>query len=634
MEKDKNELTILHLSDLHFRSGTVTDEYRRETVLESIIEKVSTYGQSWNPDIIVVAGDIAWSGKASEYDKAKSFFLKLEEKFNLTPDRFIVCPGNHDIDLEEARDLVLCTGSEKSCDRLKYENVFNKLALPFKNYEKFCDSLCFEKLNVITQESHLSGYRTLLGLDFIVLNSSWYVREDSKKICIGLPQIECLKHKGFLKDEKNYNSSNITIAVVHHPKDCLCEFDIRPYYDKPAAYQLLAKGCHMILSGHTHSQHCETDQIFEHARLFVNGATYENSRYINGFMLYKINKQKRSVDCKFLEYHSSRGEWDEVTSLNKTYNLIKGSYKLTTAENAAELSAAKTDSYYDRMQDLKFNLIKIYNENDFKNIRNVIWPVVPRPRVNIIHKGQIEIIKMLAQNGAKVSILVSDYAIVSTNVDVDSFKKSLNEYLERNGIKEFEIIQLSELIKLNNSMVENFISLSEKFTVNELVTIRQKGFKQEDKEKIPNETVLKNIRPLLSSAGVLMIISQRKDSGRCVVIAGEDEYALWSTIIKRYEIDFSIIFNPTLEYDKSTVNQDREQLVFVGMEDLREFMNNINTCEWIYKMFVYLQNENEQIGEFKDGVSTSFDSEDGIKRMPDWINKEKFIKYIFDKVKV
>ena len=111
-------LKILHLSDLHFgsRVGSPHDGQKR-----SIKQSTHRFTQGLHPDpealveilkkdpacqepprIIVVSGDVGWSGKDKDYTFALKFFKKLGAQWKST--RLIVAPGNHDVDRAPPRD--------------------------------------------------------------------------------------------------------------------------------------------------------------------------------------------------------------------------------------------------------------------------------------------------------------------------------------------------------------------------------------------------------------------------------------------------------------------------------------------------------------------------------------------------
>jgi 3',5'-cyclic AMP phosphodiesterase CpdA len=99
---------ILHLSDVHFgdidrrsahaytrrRRPNETDPLRLSTVLAN--DKVLDLGSFDSNDLIVISGDLAWSGASAEYDLALQFLNDL--RAHAPRASFVLIPGNHDYD--------------------------------------------------------------------------------------------------------------------------------------------------------------------------------------------------------------------------------------------------------------------------------------------------------------------------------------------------------------------------------------------------------------------------------------------------------------------------------------------------------------------------------------------------------
>jgi hypothetical protein len=94
-------LGIIHLSDIHFR--------KTGNPLFEVVDQLAAAVQSADPSVsmflVVVSGDIAWSGKSAEYEIATQFFQQLRQQLQLfcpqAQVRFISIPGNHDCVLPE-----------------------------------------------------------------------------------------------------------------------------------------------------------------------------------------------------------------------------------------------------------------------------------------------------------------------------------------------------------------------------------------------------------------------------------------------------------------------------------------------------------------------------------------------------
>lgn len=92
-------IRILHLSDIHFRVGKAWDA---DPVLRALARYVKTEVEGGlTPDLVVISGDLAFSGRTEEYKLARTW---LEGQLwpalpqGLPRDRLLLVPGNHDVD--------------------------------------------------------------------------------------------------------------------------------------------------------------------------------------------------------------------------------------------------------------------------------------------------------------------------------------------------------------------------------------------------------------------------------------------------------------------------------------------------------------------------------------------------------
>ena len=102
-------LTFLHLSDIHFRNRQTGNQFDleaqlRRSMLDDIISKPAN-GADY--DGLLITGDIAFSGKKEEYDRAKSWLDEIYSKAGVLPENTFVIPGNHDVN----RDMVVKDGA-------------------------------------------------------------------------------------------------------------------------------------------------------------------------------------------------------------------------------------------------------------------------------------------------------------------------------------------------------------------------------------------------------------------------------------------------------------------------------------------------------------------------------------------
>jgi Calcineurin-like phosphoesterase len=131
---------FLHLSDFHFRHGTdaLLSRVSRITAALGSVDAIA--------DLCVVAatGDIAFSGKKSEYEIADRFFetlkAELSERYGEQNVELLFVPGNHDCDFStdsELRNLVIQNLPSKIGDLRQDDSIFRTLIYPQSEFFQF-----------------------------------------------------------------------------------------------------------------------------------------------------------------------------------------------------------------------------------------------------------------------------------------------------------------------------------------------------------------------------------------------------------------------------------------------------------------------------------------------------------------
>ena len=148
-------INILHFSDLH--EGTKEQIFlwgNIESELLADLEKVTAYAGNW--DLLVVTGDLVYSGTEQEFvslnEKLKRIYRKLNS-MNCNP-VLVTVPGNHDLlrpdKSEPIVEVMKEWGTKTHIHHDFWNNPDNKyrlfLAEAFKNYNKWQTTHPFPKL--------------------------------------------------------------------------------------------------------------------------------------------------------------------------------------------------------------------------------------------------------------------------------------------------------------------------------------------------------------------------------------------------------------------------------------------------------------------------------------------------------
>jgi predicted phosphodiesterase len=220
---------LLHLSDIHFNKKKGLSDSNIE-VRDGIEHDLACLMKE-DPrpiDFVLVCGDIAYSGKKAEYEKAKDWLDKLCEIVQCKASSVMLVPGNHDIDrdgLKKSLIQELLHKHIRSNTEIEIDKTFEKiidgdeikhLTSTQVAYENFAAIYyCEVERNKITWERKLG---TINNIDIMLkgCNSALLADEDDDK---NKDRMALSKYQSYLKDKLN----TIYIIMCHHPTECMID---------------------------------------------------------------------------------------------------------------------------------------------------------------------------------------------------------------------------------------------------------------------------------------------------------------------------------------------------------------------------------------------------------------------------
>jgi predicted MPP superfamily phosphohydrolase len=138
-------VAIVHLSDIHFqKAGNPVFD-----VLDQLVNAVNSVDAKVSLFIVIISGDIAYSGQSLEYEVATGFLKEFKNKLQkLRTDvviEFVSVPGNHDCVLprnEETLRKTLINGLIPTMQEEKQDEfILKQIAKAQANYDRFRASL-------------------------------------------------------------------------------------------------------------------------------------------------------------------------------------------------------------------------------------------------------------------------------------------------------------------------------------------------------------------------------------------------------------------------------------------------------------------------------------------------------------
>lgn len=318
----ENRLTICHISDLQFG-----DPSANQIDLVNFFAKLETFinGRPIRPDLIVITGDIVYSGYKNQFDLAKDAISKFMNKIygGEKENRILIVPGNHDFNYncyivdENKENYELSKKSLYNFAEIssKLENIninkMKKLTITPNDFEKFEGSdICLHDFSkfayeLTKDERYFSNdffirKKTLLnkGFEIVGINNTYkFFRTENDKIRY---DFDYNKVAGNIN-----NSKQRSIIVGHATPDALgfnqaCvnkRYRCNKNYDQECA-----------------EDGCQKWGTTERIMTELNGIIYLHGH--GHFSDYKLSKDKAKL---FISAGSPSG----INKIEKTFNIIE-----------------------------------------------------------------------------------------------------------------------------------------------------------------------------------------------------------------------------------------------------------------------------------------------------------------------
>ena len=244
--KASQRFQVLHISDLHIKEDP-EEGFDRQVVLDPLIQRVRhDLEKGFQPEMVVVTGDIAFKGIEGEYALARRFFDDLLGALGFSDAHLFIVPGNHDVNRKKYRpkDIPEYDNMRELNLELADEDYRADLLKGMGDYFDFIEEYyphlrSIEKRLVPFVYVHEARCGKKIGL--VGLNSAWMCRlsDDERTIAVGEYQIQ--KAIAALEEQR---PMDLRLMLMHHPLDWLWPVDrniCRTYMD----------GC-ILMAGHLH----------------------------------------------------------------------------------------------------------------------------------------------------------------------------------------------------------------------------------------------------------------------------------------------------------------------------------------------------------------------------------------------
>ncbi|MEI8288166.1 MAG: metallophosphoesterase [Verrucomicrobiota bacterium] len=362
-----NEITILHISDLHAK---LSEKDKLQTRVNALFDDI--YRQNLTIDLLTFTGDIAFSGKKEEYELANEIlFEPLLKRFQVSQKKVVLIPGNHDVD-RSLIDAMEESGLRKSLTTSEIAGgVFKENKYSSKRLAGYYEFLKTRSNHPAGQFTHHS--QSIQGFDIGVagLNSAWRCSGDKDRGKL------FLTHEQVNIAADALDKCALRIALIHHPLDWFHPGEKEILEDLKRRFEI-------ILTGHLHTSVSIEEQTTAYNSLFLTVPAIYAGAHGDGYNIYRINIEDRTFTADFRKYIRNRNEFDRDTTHARDgsykFNLpVRNISKMTRAVVVQRIAACKT-----RLQEAVKHQLQI--------IQKVDNPVLVTPKIS----------KVSWRNGTKI----------------------------------------------------------------------------------------------------------------------------------------------------------------------------------------------------------------------------------------
>jgi Adenylate and Guanylate cyclase catalytic domain len=231
---------------------------------------------------------------------------------------------------------------------------------------------------------------------------------------------------------------------------------------------------------------------------------------------------------------------------------------------------------------------------DLANPGTIIWPVVPRDLATAIHRGQAEIIRLLALLGWKIQLLIADCGVPDNNrLHSEAFLDALKSYMKSRDMTFSDVKYMSDLYQPHydgyNQIQDIFRKLIAELSLDDMLMINNKTYDAKEQEENKRSSALKFLNPALAVAAVLYLALQH--SQKCAVVAGKDEKIQWERTyrVPQMRSHLGAMMNPELKSKTGFLDKQKyDWPIWYSDDSLVGSMDSTNLAWWTFQLHAYI----------------------------------------------
>ncbi|ABL65423.1 metallophosphoesterase [Chlorobium phaeobacteroides DSM 266] len=357
------KIAVIHFSDIHFKEGLNSIMKKRDKLFEAIRNEVL----ECKGIFIVISGDVAFSGKATEYDIAKVFIDDIVVKLKGYSDRkvdILIVPGNHD-----------CNFVYNNQARSNQINIIQRLG------ESVIDDSVIDQCVEVQKEFYL--FRKKIQPDENLVHENKIISIYDFEICGKVVSFHCY-NTAYMSEIHEENGklfysidslpsgvfqkkTDLVISIFHHPFHCFNPTNRRDFSTH------INKTSDFYLTGHEHQFSGEKiEDLNGNIVYHLEGSVLQNSENIfeseYSVIKFDLDDEVYSASKYVFEndMYKIKFKHDEWVNYKRGRNKVKLKYSLT--DNFCEILKDAGGKF---RHPSKSN-ITLYDVYVYPNLKNII----------------------------------------------------------------------------------------------------------------------------------------------------------------------------------------------------------------------------------------------------------------------
>jgi predicted MPP superfamily phosphohydrolase len=218
--------------------------------------------------IVVITGDIAYSGQVNQYNHAEQFLNDLKscliKTVGVSEIHFVLVPGNHDCDFStpnQVRDILISTLAKGGVETVSNELATQSLAVQ-ANYWQFASRITGNAVKNPPNDQLCHIEQIKVGgktISFNAYNTAWMSQLHDLQGGLHFPY-------KVIPDEDA--TSDLVVSLFHHPYNWLESVNARAFRTS------IERNSDLILTGHEHEfdQYVKTNRVSGETNEYIEGA--------------------------------------------------------------------------------------------------------------------------------------------------------------------------------------------------------------------------------------------------------------------------------------------------------------------------------------------------------------------------